>query len=63
MLRKFGLLGFAFAAMTMLVPTETFAATMYYHYRPGFRYGYYRHGHYHPYRFGYYDRLGRWRRY
>ena len=63
MFRKLGLLGFAFTAMTMLIPPETYAQTMHYHYRPGYRYGYWRHGHYHPYRFGYYDRWGRWRRY
>ena len=63
MFAKLGLLGFAMAAVTILVPPETYAARVDYHYRPGYRYGYWRHGHYHPYQHGYYDRSGRWRRY
>ena len=68
MFRKFGILGFALAVATMVIPSVTQArVSVSYSHPKGY---YFTGGHWrpyrgpgYPYRGGYYDRRGRWRRY
>jgi hypothetical protein len=71
MFKGFGILGLALAVLGIWVPGVCDAAVVYtrhplyrtYQYHPGYRYGYWRSGHYHPYLHGFYDPRGRWHRY
>ena len=63
MFKGFGILGLALAVLGIWVPGVSDAAVVYtrhplyrtYQYHPGYRYGYWRSGHYHPYLYGFYD--------
>jgi len=76
MFKRFGILGFALAVCSILIPNVVDGAVVYhhyvyhrhpvygtYHYLPGYRYGYWRYGHYHPYLYGFYDPWRHWHRY